>query len=216
MGTMSDVVKVVGILNGKGGVGKTTTAINLAATLAETYTVLLVDTDPQGSASWWTGRSEKGMGFDVSQETNPQHLQHLKKIKQYEVVVVDTPPYLNSESLGAIAPVADYLLLPTPPAPMDLTALIETVRTFVKPTDVAYRVLLTRVDPRSAGVAVEAQETLRSLNIPVYKTYVRAYRAHEQAALEGVAITQWRGRNARAAQSDYRSVADELQQDWRH
>ncbi|NEQ99434.1 MAG: ParA family protein [Cyanothece sp. SIO2G6] len=216
MGIMSDAVKVVGILNGKGGVGKTTTAINLAATLAETHAVLLVDTDPQGSASWWTGRSENGMGFDISQETNPQHLQRLKAIKQYEVVVVDTPPYLNAESLGAIAPVADYLLLPTPPAPMDLTALIETVRTLVKPTDVAYRVLLTRVDPRSAGVAVEAQDTLRSLNIPVCQTYVRSYKAHEQAALQGVAITQWRGRNAKAAQSDYRSVADELQQDWRH
>ncbi|MGK7891101.1 MAG: ParA family protein [Leptolyngbyaceae cyanobacterium] len=213
---MASAVKVVGVLNGKGGVGKTTTAINLAATLAETYTVLLVDTDPQGSASWWTGRSEKGMGFDISQDTDPKSLQRLKDIQQYEIVVVDTPPYLNSESLGAIAPVANYLLLPTPPAPMDLMALIETVRTLVKPTDVNYRVLLTRVDPRSTGVAVEAQETLRSLNIPVCNTYVRAYKAHEQAALEGVAITQWRGRNATAAQSDYRSVADELQQDWRH
>ncbi|MEM9213575.1 MAG: ParA family protein [Cyanobacteria bacterium P01_F01_bin.150] len=213
---MSHTMKILGILNGKGGVGKTTTAVNLAAVLSETCPVLLVDADPQGSATWWAGRNEAGMGFDLSQETNPRKLKQLKKNGKYGVIVIDTPPHLDSKTLKDLVPLSDYLILPTPPAPMDLAALIETVKKTVKPTKVSYRVLLTRVDPRSSNIAVEAQDTLESLAIPVCSTFIRAYKAHEQAALQGVAITQWKGRHGRAAQSDYRSIADEIQQDWRN
>ena len=213
---MSHTVKILGILNGKGGVGKTTTAVNLAAVLSETSSVLLVDADPQGSATWWAGRNEAGMGFELTQDTSPRKLKQLKKEGKCEVIVIDTPPHLDSKTLKDLVPLSDYLILPTPPAPMDLTALIETVKTVVNPQKIPYRVLLTRVDTRSANIAVEAQDTLKSLDIPVCNTFIRSYKAHEQAALQGVAITQSKGRHVRAAQSDYRSVADEIQQDWRN
>jgi chromosome partitioning protein len=202
------------VLNGKGGVGKTTTAVNLAAALAENRRVLLVDADPQGSASWWVERNPTGLGFDVAQETAPQLLSNLRSLEDYAVVVVDTPPALASEALAAVVPVADYLVLPTPPAPMDLAVLVETVRRAVVPTGVAHRVLLTRVDPRSVGEALEAQNTLTEVGIPAFHTFIRAYKAHERAALEGLPITRWRGKNAREAEADYRRVVDELHRDW--
>lgn len=208
--------KVLVVLNGKGGVGKTTTAINLAATLAEQYRVLLVDADPQGSASWWVEQSEGAIGFDLTQETDPAYLSKLREIKDYDMVVVDTPPALNSEALAAVIPAADYVVLPTPPAPMDLTALIETVRSAVMPAKVPHRVLLTKVDPRSLAEALEAQNTLMELGIPACHAFIRAYKAHERAALEGKAIAQWRGRNAKEAEADYRRAADEIQRDWRN
>lgn len=105
---------VLVVLNGKGGVGKTTTAVNLAETLAENHRVLLVDADPQGSATWWMERSDKSVGFDLVRETNPTLLSDLRKIENYDVVVVDTPPALDSDALAAVVPAADYVVLPTP------------------------------------------------------------------------------------------------------
>lgn len=207
--------KVIAILNGKGGVGKTTTSINLAASFADKKKVLLVDADVQGSASWWFSRSDSGMGFDLSQETNPKLLSSLRSIKGYDLVIVDTPPALHSQALAAVVTNADYLVLPTPPAPMDLAALIDTVKEAVTPVGTPHRVLLTKVDTRSLREAIEAQNTLLKLGIPACNAFIRIYKAHERAALDGVAITQLRGKNAREAESDYRRVADELQRDWR-
>lgn len=212
---MSSHPKVIVVANGKGGVGKTTTAMSLAGIFSEKYKVLAVDADSQGSLSWWAKRSETGVGFEVTRNSDPQLLQELRQIVGYDLVVVDTPPALGSATLAAVVPAADYLVLPTPPAPMDLAVLIETVKEAVIPTGVIHRVLLTKVDSRSLGEALEAKKTLTELGIPACNTFVRAYRAHERAALEGVPITRWRGKNAHEAEADYRRVADEIQQDWR-
>lgn len=214
MQPLSSPIKVLAVINGKGGVGKTTTSINLAAAFAEHKKVLLVDADPQGSASWWVERNANGIGFDIAQDHNPENLAKLPEFKSYDLVIVDTPPALRSEALTAVVAIADYLVLPTPPAPLDLAALIETVKETVLPANVAHRVLLTRVDPRSLNEALEAQNTLMEVGIPACHAFVRAYKAHERAALEGKTILQWRGKNAREAEADYRRVADELQRDW--
>lgn len=212
---MSSPPKIIVVTNGKGGVGKTTTTMSLASILAEKYKLLAVDADSQGSFSWWVQQSKKGIGFDLAQETDPQLLENLRLVVGYDLIIVDTPPALSSATLAAVIPAADYLVLPTPPSPMDLAVLVETVKRAIAPAKVAHRVLLTKVDTRSLGEALEAQKTLRELGIPVCTAFVRAYKAHERAALEGMTITQWRGRNGREAEADYRRVVDEIQKDWR-
>jgi chromosome partitioning protein len=138
----------------------------------------------------------------------------LTEQQEHTVVVVDMPPALDSQAIATIVPIADYLVLPTPPAPMDLAALIRTVKQVVSPAGVSHRVLLTRVSPSSMREAQEAQQTLLDSGIPVFGSVVRSYKAHERAALEGQSIQQWRGANADRATADYRAIVNQISQDW--
>lgn len=209
-------MKILSIVNGKGGVGKTTTAVNLAALLAEdgVRRVLLVDTDPQGSASLWVRESARSMGFELAVETDPLLLGRLREIEGFDTVVVDSPPRLDSVGLQLVARASDFVILPTPPAPLDMAALIETVRTIIQPSKVSYRVLLTRVDPRSLNEALGALSALHGSGIPGFHAFVRSYKSHERAISEGVAIHRYRGANAFEAASDYRRVMDEVLREW--
>ena len=107
------------------------------------------------------------------------------------------------------------MIVPSQPAPMDLSTLIETVQTAIAPTKVLYRVLLTKVDPRSLNEAMEAQQSLMDSGIPAFNCFIRGYKSQERAPLEGVPITKMKGKNAGVAASDYKKVVDELLREWK-
>lgn len=197
--------------NGKGGVGKSTTTVNLAGILGERMRVLVVDSDPQESATWWMERSgEAEQAVEVVQETNPEMLGRVREVGGYDVVLVDTRPALRAQALGAVIGASDYVVLPSPPSPMDVVALIETVRQEVRPSGVRHRVLLTRVDARSRGEAEEARTALATAGIPVFDNLVREYKAHRTASLLGIPISRLGLRRGRNAEDDYRRVAAEV------
>lgn len=203
---------VISVAAGKGGVGKTTTAVNIAAVLAEDRRVLLVDSDPQdsGSASWWLDQRETPTPFDVAADTSPELLSRLGSIDDYDVVVVDTPPRLDSDGFAAVVQASDFVVCPSAPAALDIGALIETVRNAVSPTGVSYRVLLTQVDPRALREALDAQTQLVEAGVYAFGAFIRAYKIHERAPLSGETITESVGPHAADAASDYRRVVAEL------
>ena len=204
-------MRIVTVANGKGGVGKTTTTVNLAGILGKKMRVLVVDSDPQESATWWMERSEGAEPkVEVVQETDPKMLGRVREVGGYDLVLVDTRPALRAQALGAVIGASDYVVLPSPPAPMDVVALIETVRQEVRPSGVRHRVLLTRVDSRSRGEAEEARGALVAAGIPVFDNLVREYKAHRTASLLGIPISRLGLSRGRNAADDYRRVAAEI------
>lgn len=106
---------------------------------------------------------------------------------------MNTPLALCSEALKAVIMSADYLIFTTPVAPMDLKTLIEIVHTMGVSLKTAHRVVLTEVDFRSLKeTSVNKTLLFNPLTIPTGYTFIRQYKAHEQAVLEGVSITELR------------------------
>jgi chromosome partitioning protein len=120
---------IIGVLNQKGGVGKTTIAVNLASCFSHAgRSVLLVDADPQGSALAWSGVRAAEPAFAVVGMAKPTLHRELPALaKNYDVVVVDGAPRVNELARAAIL-ASDLVLIPVQPSPYDVWAAAETVQ----------------------------------------------------------------------------------------
>lgn len=204
---------VVAIVNQKGGVGKTTTCMSLAAvTAAGNGAALVVDVDPQSSSERWATWAGDRLPFDFTHDTDPANLAKLSAVRDYDMVFVDCPGSLEGGAvLEQVLTRSHYAVLPTEPEALALGPLFNTAR-FVTAAGVPYRVLLNKVDARrGAGPVESAWQAIDNAGIDRFGTFVRHYTAHGQAQLEGLVITQYRGdRNAERAQEDFRRAHVEL------
>lgn len=210
-------MKIVAIAGQKGGVGKTTAAMSLAAVLAESdMRVLLVDIDAQQSATWWAARAGEGLPFDFATEKDPSILARMRKAP-YDAVVVDTPGSHDDEStLATVLDESDYAVLPAEPVALSIQPLLSTVTRLIRPRDLNYRVLLNKVDSRRGEkVVTDMRDLLRAKGMPVFATPVRMLTAHAQAPLDGTVVTGYgTDRGSRGAAEDYRKVALQMVGEW--
>ncbi len=134
-------MQIISVINLKGGVGKTTIALNLAATLADHgHQVLLIDADPQQSATQWAQQGPAAGGAGAlpmaveslrADDGAPQFqaaIARLAQAAQATLVVIDCPPELSDPALVA-ALLADLVLVPVTPSPLDLWAATQAVAT---------------------------------------------------------------------------------------
>lgn len=166
----------IGIINAKGGVGKTTTAIHLGVALANKG-VEVWDADPQGSATEWAQHAQEStepLPFEV-QAVNVPYIRktHTRK----PITIIDSPPG-DKAILAAIAERVDVCIIPTAPSGADIERVFSTVESL--PDGKAVIVLLTDADPRTV-LYRETVEAIKAANLAIFDEIIRPRQAVKAA-----------------------------------
>ena len=202
---------VVAIMNGKGGVGKSTLALGLCAYTATTHgDALLVDCDPQATAYEISELLDEP-GYQVVHELDPNELARIRELRTFDLVAVDCPGSLEGHDvLAEVLRWTDFALVPYD---HELTSMPPTIKTcrYIEEHGTPYAVVVNNVDPRlGAEHLLNAWKTLDDVSIPHFRTAVRRYRAWSTSLRDGVPITRYTGKYAANARADLAGVMTEL------
>ena len=199
-------MKLLTITGYKGGVGKSTVAINLAVYLGQKAQCLLVDGDPNRTALSLASRGEgsaKSFPVKVVDER-----QAMKIVSDFDFVVIDTPARPHSDDLKELAKGCDLLILPTVPDIISLEPMLETAAQLGKGGN--YRALLTMVPPLPSKEGAIMQQELRDNGIPVFSSMIRRSAGFSKAALAGVSIRDLKDSRAKVAWNDFKKLGAEV------
>jgi chromosome partitioning protein len=185
----------------KGGVGKTTTAVHVAAYLQTKAPTLLIDADKNRSALVWS--KEEKLPFMVASQAGSYGL-----IKRFEHIVLDVTARPEKEELKELAESYDLIILPTTPNHLDLDATLKAVD-ILNEFNANFKVLLTKVDTRTIN-GREAKKFLQEHNLPMFKTEITKLVAFERAPQRGVIIKDYPDQRAKFAWQQYLKVGKEI------
>jgi chromosome partitioning protein len=155
---------IIAIVSQKGGSGKTTLSVNLAAAAEAAGAIaLIIDTDPQATASQWGAwRADKAPEV-IDSAPRASRQGRCRQAQGATFIVIDTPPHADSAASRAVE-VADLVLIPCRPSAFDLAAIkttVSLVRLFDKP---AY-VVFTAGPPHAPRMYEEAVELVQGFGI---------------------------------------------------
>lgn len=226
------------LLNQKGGVGKSTIAVNLAAVTADVLNhtddpdasspVAAVSIDPQGSAIWWASRINDLPFHIVQAHDDLTGLYRLNELPGIEHVYVDTPGWMDlasdddtsdplgrgpaADALRAVLEVADLVIVPMETEPLSFDPTARTIRKVIEPRALPYVVVINNWDPRDGTHDLEeTKEFAKANKWPLLHTVIRHYKLHARASADGLVVTEYpANRVALQAREDFYRLALEL------
>ena len=206
---------IIGVLNQKGGVGKTTIAIHIAAALAqEGRRVLLIDADPQGSAlDWEAARNDAPLFTVMGKPKASLHRDIETHASHYDDVVIDGPPRVYDVARSAVL-ASDVVLVPVQPSPYDVWAAKEIVDLIQEA--IAFKINLKAVFVVSrkivnTAIGRDVKEALASYPLPVLETAVCQRVAFAESAAQGLTVLETDSHGAGA--QEIRMLIEELRKD---
>lgn len=183
---------IIGVLNQKGGVGKTTLSVNLAASLARSGArVLLIDADPQGSSLDWAAARQSEPLFAVVGLPKPSIHKELSVIGEgYDHIVIDGPPRVTDLARSAIM-ASDVVLIPVQPSPYDIWAAEEVVSlveeaSHFKEALKSFFVINRKI--ANTAIGRDVREALESYSVPTLEASVVQRVAFAESAAVGKAV----------------------------
>lgn len=187
-------MKVISVLNQKGGVGKTTLSINLASALkAAGHCVLLVDADPQGSSMDWAAAREAEPLFSVVSCAKPTIHKTVADIGSgKDFVIIDGAPRVTDLARSCIM-ASDLVLIPVQPSPYDIWASQEIVDLIkeagvYKPELQAAFVINRKIPNTAIGRDVEG--ALAEFELPVIETTIGQRVIFAESAAAGLSVLE--------------------------
>ncbi len=197
-------MKTLSLIAQKGGTGKTTLGIHLAVQAQrQGLRVLLIDTDPQGSAgAWWQRRASAEPTLVTGLGTELAEMQAQARERAFQLVIVDTAPH-SSEQSRACAACSDAVLIPTRPAILDLDAIGATTE-LVADLDLPAQIVLNACPPpiraHEPRIVAEAREALTAYQVPVCPVAISQRAAYSHALIDGRAVVEFEAQGKAAAE----------------
>jgi chromosome partitioning protein len=183
-------MKTIAIISQKGGAGKTTLALHLAAAAQEAGLVsLIVDTDPQATASQWAAWRQDAPP-EVIDSPPPRLAAKVAAARDQGagLIVIDTPPHADSAARAAVE-VADLVLIPCRPSAFDLAAIQTTAKLVQLLRKPAY-VVFTAGPPNAPRVYAEAGELVDGYGTPPCPVLIPDRAAYRHASAEGRTVME--------------------------
>jgi chromosome partitioning protein len=185
---------IISFLNQKGGVGKTTLSTNAAAYLASQGSkVLLIDADPQATASTWASLRENPSFQVVAMARDNLAKEALALAENFDAVVIDGPPRAEKIARSVII-ASDVVIVPIEPSAASNWAANETVDQILEAQQFKPSIAAAFVVSRRIGNTVlgrEMREMAAEHPLPVLSTEVQSRVAFAEALTMGQTIFEW-------------------------
>lgn len=180
----------IAIISQKGGAGKTTLALHLAAAAeAAGHTAVVFDLDPQATASQWASWRNDAPPV-VIDSAPPRLASKIEQAKEQGVgfFVIDTPPHADSGARAAVE-AADLVLIPCRPSAFDLTA-IQTTAKLVQLVRKPAFVVFTAGPPNAPRIYEDASQIVGDFGVPVCPHAMPERAAYRYASAEGKTVME--------------------------